>query len=172
MAATSPIPAAPEAAHPEDEAVREPPHPSEPERDGPSVGLRLHHRDTSGLRPSDLVTGTGAPPVPVPGSLVELGAVSGVSNLDNAARVIAGLRPGFRRCYQRALQTDPTMTGAFALEAKVGRGGEVEGVAVRGVKGISAELAACLTTVIRRAQFTAPQGGTATLTVPFTITRQ
>jgi hypothetical protein len=152
--------------------MTEPPQPPEAPRDGPSSGLHLHRRDDSGLRPDDVLTGSGAPPAPVPGPSVALGAPSGVSDVDHAARVIAALRPGFRRCYNRALQTDPSMTGAFALEAKIGPTGEVAAVTVTGKKGIPAELVMCLASVFRAAQFTAPQGGAATLSMPFNIDTQ
>jgi hypothetical protein len=169
--ASAPAPPPAETHQPEEEAAREPPAPAEPASDGPPIGLHLHRRDESGLRPDDVVSGSGAPPAPLPGPSVELGEVSGVSDAAQAARVIATLRSGFRRCYSRALQADPAMTGAFTLEAKVGPGGDVVGVTVKGPKGTPTALTACLEAVFRRAQLAPPPGGAATLVVPINIAR-
>jgi hypothetical protein len=167
--ATTPVTtaAAPEAAPP----VPVSPPPPEPEREGPSAGLHLHGRDTSGLQPGDLVHGSGALPAPVPGPSVEMGAPSGVADVSDAVRVVAALRPGFRRCYARALDADAAMIGGFTVEAKLGPKGDVVGVIVKGTKGIPSELATCLTAVFQRARFAAPQGSAATLMVPFNLTR-
>jgi hypothetical protein len=172
VATTTPALVPADTAPPEQEATKEPPQ-AEPPRDGPSAALHLHRRDLGGLRPDDLmVLGSGAPPARVPGPSVEMGPVRGVSDLDDAARVITMLRPGFRRCYNRALKSDPAMAGAFAVAAKIGPGGEVAGVDLKGPKGLAAELVACIAALFDRARFAPPEGGAATVTVPFTITRQ
>jgi hypothetical protein len=100
-----------------------------------------------------------------------MGPVKASPGMLDAERVVALLRVGFKACYKRALDQDPTMSGTAGLDMKVGPGGDVTGVSVSGSKGLSPALVACLSGVARRAQFSRPEGGSATLSIPFTVTR-
>ena len=87
-------------------------------------------------------------------------------------RVLAGLRPRFRSCYQTGLDADPTMSGKLTLTAKVHAAadyGEVVSVEVTQNTGLSPGVAQCASGVLKRAAFAKPSGANeATLTVPLT----
>jgi hypothetical protein len=101
-----------------------------------------------------------------------MGPVVASVPISNAERVVAGLRAGFRRCYSTALQRDPNVSGTAGLDMKVSPNGEVTGVSVTGKQGLPADLVKCLSGAAKRAQFAPPAGGgTATIIVPFTMTR-
>ena len=61
--------------------------------------------------------------------------------------------------------------GAVALEAKRGPKGEVVGVKTSGANGLPAEMLSCISAALRAASFEAPPGASATLTMPFNLTR-
>jgi hypothetical protein len=84
----------------------------------------------------------------------------------NAQAVVAGMRAGFRRCYNRALQSDPAMKGKLSLTAIIGPSGEVMSVSVSRDKGIGGDVISCVTARVRNAQFAPPTSGSATLTIP------
>src|SRR6187399_2900561 len=54
-------------------------------------------------------------------------AVSG-GTVSNASRVVAGMRAGFRNCYNRGLAVNPDAAGSIRLSIRVGPGGEVQSV--------------------------------------------
>ena len=101
------------------------------------------------------------------GSAVVGGAAVSGGSVSNAARVVAGMRAGFRNCYQRGLALDPTAQGSLRLTIQVGSTGQVTNVTTSGVTGgLPAAVVACVVARARAAQFDAPQGGTATIAVP------
>jgi hypothetical protein len=123
------------------------------------------------VRPHLVAEGSGAQQH-VAGPAMELGPVRATVSVPNAEQVVAGLRPAFRRCYASALQQDPNMAGVADLGVKLGPGGEVTGVSVKGGNGLSPALVKCLSGVAERARFAPPPGGNAILIMPFSITRQ
>lgn len=88
--------------------------------------------------------------------------------VSDADRVVAGLRPRFRRCYEQGLQDDPQMSGKATLTARIGANGEVTGVDAS-VNGLSAAVGSCLARTLKSAQFAAPGATGSTLTVPVTL---
>ncbi len=84
-------------------------------------------------------------------------------------RVVAGLRPAFRRCYQNGLTHDASQAGRVVLTARVSPNGEVGSVEVTSNTGLSADVGSCLARALRGAQFTAPGGTGSTLVVPVTF---
>lgn len=97
-------------------------------------------------------------------------AVSG-GNVSNAARVVAGMRAGFRNCFQRGLALDPSAQGGLRVVIRVGPTGQVTNATASSVTGnLSAAVVACVVARARAAQFDAPDGGAATVTVPVTFT--
>jgi len=88
--------------------------------------------------------------------------------VSDADRVVASLRPRFRRCYEQGLANEPGMSGRAALTAKIGPNGEVTAVEVS-VTGLSSAVGACLARTLRSAQFAAPGGTGSTLSVPVTL---
>ena len=77
----------------------------------------------------------------------------------NAERVVAGMRAGFRSCYQRGLVQDKKMAGILRLSLAVGPQGVVIDVDVK-QKGhaISAAVTDCIAARAQAAQFDPPEG--------------
>jgi hypothetical protein len=103
---------------------------------------------------------------------VAFGGSTATVPISDADRVIAGLRPRFRQCYQTGLNFDPTMAGKVVITAKVGPNGEVSSADITSNSGLSAGVASCIAGVIKRAQFNAPGGGGSTLNIPVTFVQQ
>lgn len=102
----------------------------------------------------------------------QLGGSTATVPISDADRVIAGLRPRFRQCYQTGLNSDPSMSGKVTITAKVGPNGEVSSADVSSNSGLSQQVASCIAGVVKRAQFNAPGGGGSTLNIPVTFVQQ
>jgi hypothetical protein len=98
-------------------------------------------------------------------------AVSGGS-VSNAARVVAGMRAGFRNCYQRGLAENPDAAGSIRLTIRVGPGGEVAGVSPAPSGSLPASVISCVVARAQAAQFDPPEGGSAVIAVPVTFVKQ
>jgi hypothetical protein len=92
--------------------------------------------------------------------------------ISNAASVIAGLKGGFRRCYERALAENPDQEGRIDLSIKVGLGGEVQSVTATAQGNLSSSVVACVRGKAQAAQFEPPQGGLAIVQVPVSLVKQ
>jgi hypothetical protein len=101
----------------------------------------------------------------VGGAAVSGGAVA------NASRVVAGMRAGFRNCFNRELAANPDAQGTIRLTIRVGPGGEVQSVAAApsGNLGSAVE---CVKARARSATFDPPEGGSAVVVVPVTFVKQ
>jgi len=89
-------------------------------------------------------------------------------DISNARRVLAGYRPQFRNCYERALKTNHTLAGTLRLHLLVGAAGEVKDTKVRGTLRSAPEVVSCVSRLARTVRFTAPQGGRcAVISAPF-----
>jgi hypothetical protein len=97
--------------------------------------------------------------------------VSG-GNVSNAARVVAGMRAGFRNCYQRGLAENPDAAGSIRLTIRVGPGGEVAGVSPSPSGNLPASVISCVVARAQAAQFDQPEGGSAVIAVPVTFVKQ
>lgn len=102
---------------------------------------------------------------------VRLGkAVVRGGNVENASRVVAGMRAGFRSCYQRGLAIDGAMRGSLGLAVEVDARGQVASVTAKLKSGrLDADVIACITYRAKHAQFDAPQGSD-TAQIEFTAT--
>lgn len=98
-------------------------------------------------------------------------AVSG-GTVSNAARVVAGMRAGFRACYQRGLNENPDSQGSIRLTIQVGPGGEVRNVTAVPSGTLPASVVSCVQARARAAQFDPPEGGSAAVQVPVTFVKQ
>ena len=103
---------------------------------------------------------------------VSVGSSSASVPVSGADRVIAGLRPGFRACYNTGLQSDPTMAGKVTISVKIGPNGEVSSADVANNSGLSDGVANCIARKLRNAQFDAPGGGGSVMQVPVTFVQQ
>jgi hypothetical protein len=86
----------------------------------------------------------------------------------DAARVSAGIRPRFRRCYASGLESEPTMEGTLRIKVEVTPTGEVSRATVTANKGLSASVATCCAGVVKRATFTEPNAATS-FSLPLTF---
>ena len=103
---------------------------------------------------------------------VAFGGSTATVPISDADRVIAGLRPRFRQCYNTGLQSDPSMAGKVVITAKVGPNGEVSSADVSQNTGLSQGVASCISRVIKNANFSPPGGGGSTLNIPVTFVQQ
>lgn len=103
---------------------------------------------------------------------VAFGGSTATVPISDADRVIAGLRPRFRQCYNTGLQSDPSMAGKVVITAKVGPNGEVSSADVSQNTGLSQGVASCIARVVKNATFSAPGGGGSTLNIPVTFVQQ
>ncbi len=92
--------------------------------------------------------------------------------VSNADRVIAELRPKFRKCYTDGLAKDASQQGALTVRVKIAPTGEVAGVTIQSNTGLSAEVAACVSKRLQNAQFDAPGGTGSNLDVPVKFVHQ
>ena len=90
-------------------------------------------------------------------------------SIGNASRVVAGMRAGFRACYQRGLAENPDAGGRITLIVRVAAGGEVEAVTPSPSRNLPASVIACVVARARAAQFDPPEGGSAIINVPVTF---
>jgi hypothetical protein len=132
--------------------------------------------DLSSLRGGDtgaVATGAGVATKVVPVGNVEFGGASASVPVSNAEAVIrTQIQPGAKRCYQRGLETDPSQSGKLVILIKVAPSGEVDSVSAASNSGLSAQVAACIQSVARRAKFDAPGATGSTISVPFNFLKQ
>lgn len=114
----------------------------------------------------------GARDVGGPKGDAQLGGTSATVPVNNADRVIAGLRGRFKACYQQGLASDPSMSGKVVMSTKIGPNGEVASVSPASNSGLSEGVVSCIARAIRNAQFDPPGGGGSTLSVPVTFVQQ
>jgi Ca-activated chloride channel family protein len=97
--------------------------------------------------------------------------VSG-GNVSDASRVVAGMRAGFRACFNRGLQENPDAQGVIRLTIEVGREGQVEHVAAKHTGKLSETVISCVRARASAAQFDPPEGGNASIAVPITFVKE
>jgi MYXO-CTERM domain-containing protein len=115
----------------------------------------------------DDTTSQEAARAPLPqANIVSTNSTVPISDLD---RVFAGMRPRFRMCYAKGVESDPAMAGKVTLALKIQPNGEVEAADVAMNTGISADVVKCLVRASRNATFAAPGGvgAHATVTIAF-----
>jgi len=137
----------------------------------PGMGGTLAGIGSSGRTTGTEGTGTGAKVTGPKGNANVGGAAVSGGTVGNASRVVAGMRAGFRACYQRALAENPDAAGNITLTIRVGAGGEVTGVS--GSSGsLPPSVVACVKARAQAAQFDAPDGGSDVISVPVTFVKQ
>lgn len=98
-------------------------------------------------------------------------SVSGGS-VSNADRVVAGMRAGFRACYNRGLANNPELHGSVKIVAKVGPNGDVVSATPQGGSTLGQDVIDCVVRRVKAAQFDPPSGGGATIVIPVTFALQ
>jgi hypothetical protein len=102
----------------------------------------------------------------------QVGATIATVAVSNAERVVAGLRPGFRACYNQGLQSDPGMSGKVLVSAKISPNGEVASADAAQNTGLSAGVVQCILRKVKNAQFDSPGANGSTLQIPVTFIQQ
>ncbi len=117
-------------------------------------------------------TGTGGTVKGPTGSASVGGANVAGGSVTNASQVVAGMRAGFRACYQRGLSQNPDAQGSIRLSIRVGPGGEVQGVSASASGNLPGSVVSCVQSRASAAQFAPPEGGSAVISVPVTFVKQ
>lgn len=124
-------------------------------------------RAASGLPPASRPAVTGA-------AKIQAASVS-EGTVENASQVVAGMAAGFRRCYNKGLKDDPSMTGSVRVTAHIGPNGEVQSAKSTSspappAKGAISEMVRkCIQARVESAQFAVPEKGGATIVIPVTL---
>lgn len=141
------------------------PRPGTAARDGLSrIG------DTRQIAPAD--AGSAAPVARPPGGTTSVAPPLVTGDVPNAQSVVAGMAPGFRRCYQRELsQGNPNAEGSVRFTVRVGPNGEVMSASPSG-GGLPGSLISCAQARVLSAQFSPPSNGGATLVIPVSFRKQ
>jgi outer membrane biosynthesis protein TonB len=138
----------------------------------PGQGGTLAGIGSSGRTGGTEGTGTGEKVAGPKGNASVGGAAVSGGTVSNASRVVAGMRAGFRACYQRGLAENPDAAGSIRLTIRVGAGGEVAGVSASQSGSLPASVVSCVQARAQAAQFDAPDGGSAVIAVPVTFVKQ
>jgi hypothetical protein len=138
----------------------------------PGQGGTLAGIGSSGRTGGTEGTGTGEKVAGPKGNASVGGAAVSGGTVSNASRVVAGMRAGFRACYQRGLAENPDAAGSIRLTIRVGAGGEVAGVSASQSGSLPASVVSCVQARAQAAQFDAPEGGSAVVAVPVTFVKQ
>jgi hypothetical protein len=139
----------------------------------PGQGGTLAGIGSSGRTGGTEGTGTGEKVAGPKGNASVGGAAVSGGTVSNASRVVAGMRAGFRACYQRGLAENPDAAGSIKLTIRVGPGGEVAGVSASQSGSLPASVVSCVQARAQAAQFDPPEGGSgAVIAVPVTFVKQ
>lgn len=109
---------------------------------------------------------------PPKGSASVGGASVSGGTVSNASRVVAGMRAGFRACYNRGLAQNPDASGSIRLTIRVGPGGEVAGVSAAPSGNLPGSVVSCVQSRASAARFSPPEGGAAVVVVPVSFVKQ
>jgi TonB family protein len=93
-------------------------------------------------------------------------------SVSNADRVVAGMRAGFRACYNRGLASNPDLQGSVRVTAKIGPNGEVLSATPAATGSLGDEVVNCVVRRVQSATFSPPEGGGATIVIPVTFALQ
>lgn len=94
-------------------------------------------------------------------------------NIDSAGvmKVIRASNAAIKRCYDKALITNPSLQGKISVKIVVNMEGRVGSVTLSEDTLKDAEVAKCVQGVIGRLRFPKPEGGPATIVYPYSFTR-
>ena len=107
---------------------------------------------------------------PVPGSPAPaLNREPVSSNIDSAGvtKVINVSRAAIKRCYDKALMSNPQLKGKLSVKIVINQQGRVDSTEIVDDSLHDAEVSKCVRGVIGRLRFPKPAEGTATVTFPF-----
>jgi TonB family protein len=108
--------------------------------------------------------------VQVRGSVRDREAVTrgGTVDQDNLQRTLRRKRADIERCYERALAGDPELAGRILIEFTIGSDGRVSSASLR-ENSVGSSVGSCIEGRVRRWRFDPPEGGSATVRVPYIL---
>jgi hypothetical protein len=87
--------------------------------------------------------------------IASIGAVQAPDSITNAARAVAGMRAGFRRCYGLGLLQNPEATGAVQVTLRVDESGAVTSAQLKASRKQLEPIVPCMKSRASAAQFDA-----------------
>jgi hypothetical protein len=99
----------------------------------------------------------------------EMGSPLRRDRIQDAERVVAGMRLGFRACYNEGRRQDPNLAGSLVIVATIGPAGEVVSASPTTNTGLKKEVVDCLLRRVKAAQFAYPS---TRVKIPITLVRE
>jgi hypothetical protein len=116
-------------------------------------------------------TGIEVATLRVPIGDVSIGEISSAPISDAGGTVQWQIIPGARRCYQRALERDPSQAGSMAIVVQINPSGAVDSATAPDGDGLHEDLTHCVLAVLKRAKFAAPGPLRPTIHIPLTFAK-
>jgi hypothetical protein len=91
-----------------------------------------------------------------PRGMAVIANIQAPESIDDAGRVIAGMRAAFRACYNRALLSNPDASGVVRVRAQIAASGEVTSAKATQATALPPALTPCLEARVRAARFGPP----------------
>jgi TonB family protein len=92
----------------------------------------------------------------------------GTVDQDSLQRTLRRKRADIERCYERALAGDPELAGRILIEFTIGSDGRVSSASLR-ENSVGSAVGSCIEGRVRRWRFDPPEGGNATVRVPYIL---
>lgn len=92
----------------------------------------------------------------------------GTVDQDSLQRTLRRKRADIERCYERALAGDPELAGRILIEFTIGSDGRVSSATLR-ENSVGSSVGSCIEGRVRRWRFDPPEGGNATVRVPYIL---
>ena len=92
----------------------------------------------------------------------------GTLDQDDLQRTLRRKRSDIERCYERALASDPELSGRILVEFTIGTDGRVSSASLR-ENTVGSSVGSCVEGRVRRWRFDPPEGGSATVRVPYIL---
>lgn len=88
----------------------------------------------------------------------------------NIRRVVGSRQSAIKYCFEKELQTNPSLSGKITAQWKVGLDGAVMSSSIASSTMNNKAVEGCITRVIKRLRFQKPEGGICIINYPFTFT--
>ena len=131
-------------------------------------------REKAPIPPKEPAPKSASKPEPVPRTdKLPVNKKEPGSNIDSAGvmKVIRASNAAIKRCYDRALISNPSLKGKIAVKIVVNVDGKVGSVDLSEDTLNDADVAKCVKGVIGRLRFPKPEGGPATIVYPYSFSR-
>src|SRR5690606_1275984 len=85
----------------------------------------------------------------------------------NIRRVVGGRANAIRYCFEKELQTNPSLSGQIVAQWRITLDGSVQGASIASSTMNNREVEGCIMRVIERMRFEKPDGGICVINYPF-----